>query len=169
MIKIVGTVSCQSAFSEPDPWIPLKVTWGDLAPAPRLYLFVSDPRQGYVELKIDPDSGALRGFVVINLPAMVDRELEPAIVRDRQIALLDLGNWPWKVTPDYSEPERLDIDIESSLACSSSHNRLVIWFSDEPIAKFLQVESIRIGVSSGGELVAIDSLLENVAENWLHG
>lgn len=59
---------CPPAVAATDAWIPLSLVWPIDSHASLLSIFVRDPRRGFVELKVHPDSGALVGFVIIDLP-----------------------------------------------------------------------------------------------------
>lgn len=169
-IRTDGAEPCRLALVDSDPWVPLTVVWADAVPAPRLRLYVRDPQQGYVELKVDPGSGGLRGIVVIDTPRLVDRE-QPggaAVVRD-MVPRLDLQMWPWKLTPDYREPLLEDVDVQCSLALSITDERFTVWFADDAVEKSLLAGSARVGISEGGGLVFIDVPLGGIASPWRNG
>lgn len=157
-IKVVSSVPSPPAVATVDPWIPLSVVWEIDPFVSPLYLFVHDPEQGYVELKIHPQSGALVGIVLIDLPRTADAEPatdDAAAARDSESPVLDLTLWSWKETPDYREPTRRDIDVEAALSLSSAEDMMSIWFEAKPVARFLQAGNARVGVSRDDELVVI--------------
>jgi hypothetical protein len=98
-----------------------------------LYLLVNGDQGGYVELKVDPNSGALCGLVVVDLPLYVERAVVPAeVLAGSNVPVLDLDIWEWKVTPDYKEPLKNHADDVSPLAHSHPDGALLLfpWVHD---------------------------------------
>ncbi|KAA2263020.1 hypothetical protein F0L68_11245 [Solihabitans fulvus] len=108
-----------------------------------------------MELKIAPDSGALLGLVMIDVPPKVDRAIDIEGNFETGVPVLDTKMWPWKVTPDYSEPEKRDIDSTEDLACSSGDDSFVLWFSSVAAIKYLRCGDVAVGMSSDDELVCM--------------
>lgn len=156
MLKVLNSVKCSGATSSADPWIPLTVSWQvDLRGGP-LYLFLTGRHGGFVELKVDPDSGALYALVIVDLPPVVDRRVESAQVEPGSLVpVFDLNLWEWKVTPDYREPSRRDIDVNSELAYSMTEDLLVLWFSESAVREYFACGDIRVGIAASGELVSV--------------
>lgn len=157
-IRILGSVPSPPAAITVDPWIPLSIRW-DIDPhVVPLYAYARDTEQGYVELKIHPESGALLGVVVIDLPRKVESLLAlegiPSIGAPAS-PVLDLMLWPWRETPDYREPSRRDIDLEVKLSHATSGDVLGIEFERRPVTRILQAGSARVCVSEDLALVAI--------------
>ena len=158
-IKVMSSVPSPPAVVTVDPYIPLSVVWGIDPSTSPLYLFVSDPEQGYVELKVHPGSGALVGFVVIDVPRRAGSE--PATtaaptVHPGESPVLDLSLWPWKETPDYWEPARRDIDRTTALSLASTADTMAIRFAAVPVVRSIEAGDARVGVSREGELVVIE-------------
>ncbi|MBW3084965.1 hypothetical protein KEM60_01156 [Austwickia sp. TVS 96-490-7B] len=157
-IRLLASAPSPAAKVAVDPWIPLSVVWDVEPDVSPLYLFVRDPDQGYVELKVHPESGALVGAVIIDLPRPDEhlRRLRGASTPQRsETAVLDLEIWPWKETPDYREPARRDIDVECPLSLTAASDQMTIWFSSLPVAQVLKAGPVEVGVSMEGELVAV--------------
>ena len=68
MVRTVGVAASTGAVLETDRWVPLMLEWDCVISDAPLNLFIKAPTHGFVELKIDPDTGALIGFVIIDLP-----------------------------------------------------------------------------------------------------
>jgi hypothetical protein len=157
-IRIVASAPSPAAKVAVDPWIPLSVVWDVEPNVSPLYLFVRDPDQGYVQFKVHPESGALVGAVVIDLPRTDEsaRLLRGATTaQGSETAVLDLEIWPWKENPDYRDPVRPDIDVVCPLSVTTSSDQLTIWFSNLPVACVLKAGPVEVGVSTEGELVAV--------------
>ncbi len=93
-----------------DPWISLIVKWGVENFGDLLHLLVRDPAQGYLELQVDPESGALVALILLNEPEEIGRAVDDvAQIRDFESPVLDLSIWPWKATPDYKEPAEFNV------------------------------------------------------------
>jgi hypothetical protein len=121
-----------------------------------LRLYITGASGGYVEMKLDPDSGALYEVVVVDLPPLVEREVEAAPVADRAVSpVLDRELWPWRITPDYREPMRRDIDITEELAYSRSSEVFSLLFSSSRVSSYLACENVKVGLSEDSELVSI--------------
>ncbi|NKY39062.1 hypothetical protein [Cellulomonas septica] len=166
MIATVGTAPCRTAVAAPDPWIPLDVVWGDDTPGARVYLYVTDPAGGFVELKVDPDSGELCELIVINLPRRVHRTLESAEVEEDRTAVVDLATWSWIAGSDPREPERPDVDVTGALTYSAEGDRVTLWFSDAPVERLLRTGPVRVGLARTGAIVAVEA---NLAGQPDHG
>ena len=156
MFKVLGGVECPGATASADPWIPLIVSWQVSLLGGPLYLYVTGNDGGYVELKVDPNSGALYALVIVDLPPMTDRTVEIGPLEAGSLSpIFDLGLWEWKVTPDYKEPAKCDIDATSPLNYSTPGDLFALWFSDVPIGRYLACGDARVGVSPSDELVNI--------------
>lgn len=157
-IRVVSTVPTPSAIATVDPWVPLSLVWEIDPSVVPLYLFVRDPVQGYVELKVHPESGALVGLVLIDLPREVAGQqcLESVErVSGSTTPALDLELWPWKETPDYREPARRDVDAEVALSLTSTDRTVAIWFGQDAVSRVLQAGDVQAGVSMDDELIVI--------------
>jgi hypothetical protein len=156
MFKVLDGVGCPGASASADPWVPLSVLWQISLRGGPLYCYVTGDDGGYVELKIDPDSGALCALIVIDLPPLVDRPIGEARIEPGSLSpVFDLELWEWKTTPDYKEPAKHDIDKVGTLARSTSGEFFVLWFAHCPVDRYLECGEARVGVSSDGELVNI--------------
>ena len=72
-----------------------------------LYLFLKDPTEGFIELKVHPENGALIQFTVIDLPRACHKERSVGQAPTQPgTATIARDMWPWTVTPDYREPAR---------------------------------------------------------------
>lgn len=141
-----------------DHLIPLSIAWPVVLDDAPLYLFVSDPRGGYVELKVDADTGALVGLVVIDLPSMIEREIPSEEAESTPgVPVLDVSLWPWRVTPDDREPLRRDIDLKQGLAYTLTADLCIVWFSRAVVDRFLVSGEVRVGISSADELVLVST------------
>ncbi|MEU7531753.1 hypothetical protein AB0A74_38880 [Saccharothrix sp. NPDC042600] len=156
MFKVLKSVECSVATASADPWIPLTVSWQLRLRGRPLYLCVTGDDGGYVELKVDPDSGALYALVLVDLPPLTDRPVEHAPVERESLSpVFDLDLWEWKITPDYKEPAKFDVDATSSLAYSTVGDLSALWFSCSPVGRYLECGEVRVGVSDIDELVSI--------------
>lgn len=156
MFKVIAGVECPGAEACADPWVPLSVSWQVMLRGGPAYLYVTGQNGGYIELKVDPDTGALYALIVVDLPPITSRIAEPAPVEGgSQSPVFDLGLWEWKVTPDYKELAKRDVDATSMLAHSTQGNFFVLWFSSSSVGRYLQCGGVRVGISRGGELVNV--------------
>ncbi|GIF69375.1 hypothetical protein Ais01nite_74100 [Asanoa ishikariensis] len=156
MFKVLNGVACPGATASADPWIPLTVSWAVSLRGGPLYLYVRGDDGGYVELKVDPDSGALYALVIVDLPQHVDRSVKDAPTKPDPLSpVFDLGLWEWKNTPDYKESAKRDTDATSTLAYSTPGNLFALWFSGSPVSSYLECGAVRVGVSDVDELVGI--------------
>lgn len=155
MVKVLASAGCYGATASADPWVPLTVSWQvDMRGGP-LYLYINGQDGGYVELNVDPDTGSLCDLVVVDLPPVVDRVPEAAPTDRALTPVLDLDLWEWKITPDYKEPGRRDIDAVSLLAHSMPGELFALWFSDLPVGRYLVCGEARVGISVSGDLVSV--------------
>ena len=96
MIVVAGARPCKDSAGElDDPWIPMKGTWYPRPDGQPAYLRVSGGDGGDLELKLDPDSGAMIQFVVIGAPRDVDAADQRGAaveVIDDVVPVLDLGD-----------------------------------------------------------------------------
>lgn len=156
MLRVLGQIECLGATASADPWIPLTVTWQVGLRGGPLYLYVTGQEGGYVELKIDPDSGGLYALVIVDLPPQIERNVGHARVETGlNTPVFDLGLWEWKVTPDYKEPVKHDIDVTSALGYSTPDDSFALWFSYSEVSHYLATGDVRVGVSLDGGLVTI--------------
>ncbi|GAB3661202.1 hypothetical protein GCM10028833_41200 [Glycomyces tarimensis] len=156
MLRVLGKASCSGVEATGDRWVPLAVYWGvNLRDGP-LYLFVTGREGGYIELKVDPNSGALYGLVIINLPPRSERAVEATgIEPESGVPVFDLELWDWKVTPDYREPAGRDAEMDSRLWYSTPSGHFALWFSSSAVRQYLTAGDVSVGVSSNEDLVCI--------------
>lgn len=156
MIKIVGAMTCQDVSYEADPYTPLTVSWRIRVDDAPLYLYVRGEDHGYVELKVDPKTLALCKLILIDLPPPTDRSLSSALEHEGGLSpVLDRAQWVWRVTPDYEEPLRRDVDITERLYYSKSRDTFVLWFCGAPSARYLACSNAIVGVSADNEMVCV--------------
>ncbi|EHR62592.1 hypothetical protein [Saccharomonospora cyanea] len=156
MLRVLGRAPSGLARSEADPWIPLKVFWEVRRPGVSLDLHITGRSGGFVEMRVDSESGALHELVGITLPPVTRRTLQEApVVEDMASPVLDRELWPWKVTPDYKEPERTNIDMSGELSVSTVEGDVVLWFSDLPVHGYIACGEVKVGCSSTSDLVCI--------------
>jgi hypothetical protein len=94
--------------------------------------------------------------VIVDLPPEVERVVDSAPAQfNSHSPVLDVGLWEWKITPDYKEPSKHDIDVTSSLAYSTPRDLFALWFSDAPVSRYLACGETRVGVSASDEPVNI--------------
>ena len=74
MVEVLGETAAASVSVETDQWVPLTVKWDTPNTGQALFPYFEDPGEGFVELKIDSDTGALLGFVILNLPQTDGKE-----------------------------------------------------------------------------------------------
>ena len=156
MFKVLGGAECPGATASADPWIPLTVSWQVSLLGGPLYLYVTGSDGGYVELKVDPNSGALYALVIVDLPPLIDRTVESGPSEAGSLSpVFDLGLWEWKVTPDYKEPAKPDIDATIPLSYSTPGDLFALWFSGASTGRYLACGDARAGLSRRDELVNI--------------
>lgn len=157
MIAVVGSIECAGSTVSADPWIPLKISWEIALEGQPLYLFVSGDSGGYVELKIDPNSGALYGLVLLESPPQTPRSISQAVKStNHRVPLVDLDLWDWRVTPDYREPTGRDAEMTCQLGQSAFNDALRIWFSSEPVLELLRCQDATVGIGAHGDLVVVE-------------
>lgn len=158
MVRTVGASQSGGASVETDPWIPLSVTWASTLSDMPLYLFLKDPTEGFIELKVHPENGALIQFTVIDLPRACHKERSVGQAPTQPgTATIARDMWPWTVTPDYREPARRRLDITCPLTSSVSGQRLTVWFSDDSPTAHLTTDEVTVTISQAGTLLAISA------------
>jgi hypothetical protein len=156
MFKVLDGLECPRATTSADPWIPLAVSWQVSLRGGPLYLYISGHEGGYVELKVDPDSGALYALVIVDLPPVIERAVDEAlIVPGSRSPVFDVDLWEWKVTPDYKEPAERGLDATSVLGYSTPGDLFALWFSESAVSRYFECGEARVGVSDVDELVSI--------------
>jgi hypothetical protein len=156
VIRVVGAVAYDSVHVEADPWIPLKVSWQLTMRTGLLNLYVRGSDGGYVEIRVDSQTGALAELVVIDDPPECPVPCSPpAAPLETGVPTLDRAMWEWRTTPDYTEPVSRDISIEQRLFYSTSESLVALRFADTEVARSLGSEDAQVGVSVDGELVCI--------------
>lgn len=156
MITTIGVAASTGTVLATDRWVPLMLEWDCIISDTPLYLFIKDPTHGFVELKIDRDTGALIGFVIIDLPHEdgQGRTLH-AVPSKPGSPIIDRDLWPWKVTPDYREPANRDLDMTLPLASSVHDDRLTVWIGDGQPEVNLTTEDVTVTIGHDGTLLAI--------------
>ena len=155
-VLTVGVTASTGAVIETDWWVPLMLEWHCIISDAPLNLFIKDPMYGFVELKIDPDTGALIGFVIIDLPHedAQGRTLH-GVHSEAGAPIVDRDMWPWKVTPDYREPAKRNLDMTLPLASSVHDDRLTVWIGDGQPEVNLTTEDVHVTIGRDGALLAI--------------
>jgi hypothetical protein len=157
MIAVVGSVPCANALVSYDPWIPLKISWQLPRLDQPLYLRVSGEAGGELELKVDPDSGALLAVIVITAPPEGEPliELPAAVDPNGRTPVLDKAQWEWKETPDRVEPINRVATTRARLGLARQGDVHTLVFSDEAVAEYVSCGSVRVGVAADGALVNV--------------
>ncbi|MFC8190475.1 hypothetical protein ACFUMH_02295 [Cellulomonas sp. NPDC057328] len=166
-IHVVGVEDCSTVLVRSDPWVPLTVVWSGAESSAELVLYLRDPHEGYVKVNVDADSGALRRLVLIHMPAFVDHQQQSVALREDLVPALDRHMWPWKETPDYSEPVHSYIDVRMRLTYSITDGRFVLWLGESELVEWLQVGPVRLGLSGAGGLMSVDVPVGHLDESWL--
>ena len=158
MIGVKSGPSSPTATAEIDPYIALTVNWSIGRRGDALNLFVQDPDQGYVELSVDSRTGELFHFVVIDEPRRVEPRADTSSVQVHQSSVVvDRRLWPWKVTPDYTEPSNRAADLTMPLRMTSNDHSIAVRFSQSPVAEYFIAGTVRVGATARGELAVIDA------------
>ncbi|WP_165449446.1 hypothetical protein [Krasilnikovia cinnamomea] len=155
MINVVGHAECVGVDVETDPWIALNVSWQVKSRSDTLYLMITGLEGGYVELKVNSMDGALVELVVVDEPpAGVGYDGLPELKDESQclVPTLDLNNWSWRRTPDYSEPKERVSRAASKLGMSVREKIVTLRLSESDPVEFIGGGPVRIGLSAGGEL-----------------
>jgi hypothetical protein len=63
--------------------------------------------------------------------------------------------WPWKVTPDYSEPALYALDWEAQLSTTLTPDSLAIWFSEKSVYRSIRSGKVHVGVSKDDDFVVV--------------
>ena len=69
--------------------------------------------------------------------------------------IIDRDMWPWKVTPDYREPAKRNLDMTLPLASSVHDDRLTVWIGDGQPEVNLTTEDVHVTIGRDGALLAI--------------
>lgn len=149
VIFVVGSVACDAADVESDPWIPLKVSWWPRGPRQPLYLRVSGSSGGEIELKVDPANGALIQIVVIDAPPVVEAGVGAGFVpalEAKRTAVLDVSEWSGDGTIR---------ETVSRLSLIHGHGAVEVRFDDALAASRLQCDDVAVDVSADGALVSV--------------
>ncbi|HEY8374683.1 MAG TPA: hypothetical protein VIL00_18285 [Pseudonocardiaceae bacterium] len=163
MIKVVKRVECGGVEVENDPYIVLDVSWRVKARADTLYLMVRGLEGGYVELKVNSTDGALVELIVIERPPEVDGFDNLPVSGSGQGCLtpaLDLDLWPWKITPDYSEPAVKIARVESKLGMCIRAGVVTLMLSGADPVEFIGGGPVRVGIGQNGEMACVVAVLE---------
>ncbi|MDO5082437.1 MAG: hypothetical protein Q4D89_03410 [Arachnia propionica] len=155
-VRTVGVAASTGTVIETDRWVPLMMEWDCVISDAPLYLFIRDPADGFVELKIDPDTGALIGFVIIDLPQKDDRgRTLHGVPTKVGTPVVDRDMWPWKVTPDYREPAKRNVDMTLPLASSVDDDHLTVWIGEGQPEVNLTTGDVAVTIGRDGALLAI--------------
>ncbi|QPL06037.1 MULTISPECIES: hypothetical protein [Actinomyces] len=156
VVRTVGVAPSTGTLIETDRWVPLMMEWDSVISDAPLYLFIREPADGFVELKIDPDTGALIGFVIIDLPQEDGRgRTLHGVPAKAGTPVVDRDMWPCKVTPDYREPAKRNVDMSLSLASSVDDNCLTVWIGEGQPEANLTTEDVAVTIGRDGALLAI--------------
>lgn len=155
MIQTTGTAPCQGSTAECDPWVPLRISWHDNGRQP-LYLMVTGTNGGYVEIKVDPETGALVGLTVIDLPPMVAGPAPETSgsTEEAVVPTLDVTLWPHR---DQLATDRRVARAECGLGACPSPGRFTLVFSAEPSSRRTQCGGTTVELSASGELTRVIS------------
>lgn len=157
-IRTIGEWEFDAVHIESDYYIPFKVTWWPKSRALPLVMMIKGSNGGYVELKVDPDTGALLAVIAVTSPPVLTEDPRPTRkvgdVRQGKGARLSIAPWPQDV-PTHGWNV---LHVESQeLAMYRAGDVTVLRFSQEPVATWLGNRHVVVGVSKNGSLVTVES------------
>ncbi|WP_413799201.1 hypothetical protein [Streptomyces iranensis] len=158
MPRVLDWLECGDAVLESDPWIEFKVIWDAAGPRQPLYWIIDGAYGGSVEVKVDPDTGALLQVIVIDSPPSAPsvERVGVAEVADRSVPVIDRTEWGVKDNPDYSEPAVRKVQSVEELSFSRHGGRLALGFSSvKPVVRLIRCGQVSVGVSEDGMLCEV--------------
>lgn len=159
-IQIVGEWEYEFVQDESDYYIPFSVSWWPRKPTFPLSMMITGVEGGYVELKVDPDTGGLLEVIAIITPPLLAEDPRPARVmsdvREGKSARLSRSLWPQACRPDSWNVIRVAVQ---DLALYQAADVAVLRFSQEPIVRWLGDRHVVIGVSKDGALATVETNL----------
>lgn len=161
IIRVIGEETCGSAEVESDQWIPLKVSWWPRRQVLPLYLRVTGTRGGEIELKADPDTGALLQLIVIDAPPVAAvSSMEPAWpddVRVKRTPILDRS--VWGARDKGGNTETRPVAVAHDLMFNRGAETAVLRFSESPVAEYIRCDDVVVGISADRLLVNVEARL----------
>jgi len=163
MINVIGEDDCGSAEVESDQWIPLKVSWWPRRQVRPLYLRVTGTNGGEIELKVDPDTGALLQLIVIDEPpaAAAAGSRDPAWPDDalvKRTPTLDRSVWGG-CDKGGAATETRPLFVVHDLMFERRAETAVLRFSKSPVAEYIRCDDVAVGVSAERMLVTVEARL----------
>ncbi|MBG6099515.1 hypothetical protein [Nocardioides luteus] len=152
LISVIGTVECTGAEVESDPWIPLKISWWPRGPRQPLYLRVSGANGGEVELKVDPDNGALIQMIIITQPLVVTvargESAEQRRIAERTV-VLDRSRW--------AEDGSIVKNVQD-LVLVRDQGAAELRFADAEVVSRVWCGDVVVGLSAESSLISIGAV-----------
>jgi hypothetical protein len=156
VIRVAGESACSGSMVEFDPWIPLSITWLPRPLGHLFYLRASGSRGGDVELKVDPETGALVQVVVITAPPALDG-----------IGEIDLPAEPEYLVPVMDGSFEGSVEsLTADLGFLRTKDHLRLSFTDRNPSRYLWCGGIRVGVTDDGILIDVVATLQLSANVW---
>lgn len=154
MLKIEGLAPCAGSAVEVDPWVPLKVSWHGNRDSQPFYLLVTGAPDGYVELKVHPESGALLSLTIIDLPVEVQHaKIEaPGDIVDSFVPVFDVAAWG---DANQLSPGKRVVRSQSEMTYSKTPEGVVLGFSDEVPESRVRCGPVAIDMSGSGSLIRL--------------
>jgi hypothetical protein len=157
LIKVIGSLPCEGVSVEDDPWIPMKITWLPRPAGKPLYLRVSGSRGGEVEFKVDPLSGALVQFIVIDEPpaieGLIGRSFDHST--ENRVPVLDVGMWTTIDNGTKSDFSSRPISISIDMYCWRLSGRIGVVFDKVESQNIIRSDEISVLIGADMELVEI--------------
>ncbi|GGS78760.1 hypothetical protein [Streptomyces cinerochromogenes] len=157
MIKAIGVTNCTAVETESDPYIPLTVTWINESRLQPLYWRITGEAGGELEIKVDPQSGAIRELVVIDEPPRtVDTGL-PQLPHEAGtgIPVFDCSPWGDSTKPDYSDFRSRVITSSEAVSFLKGDDTATLLFTANQTARVLTCENVEIHLAGDGALSAV--------------
>lgn len=151
-MRVTGSSVGGSVEVEVDEWIPLKASWWPRRQIQPFYVRISNVRgRGEAEFKLDPESGSLLQFILIEEPPIEEGSIpEPTPLEDPAIPIFDLKSWE---RGDDLEGAVVSVDLDLSLIRSG--NAIYVGFCHAVPATKISSGPVEFQVSQSGELVAL--------------
>ncbi|NXY93105.1 hypothetical protein HYE82_01445 [Streptomyces sp. BR123] len=107
-----------------------------------------------MEIKVDPETGALVGLTVIDLPTTVDSAAPETSGRTEEavVPTLDVALWPHR---DQLATDRRVARAECDLGHGRSPGRFALVFSAEPSSRRTRCGGTTVELSANGELTRV--------------
>ncbi|MGW5677902.1 hypothetical protein ACWEV4_22910 [Streptomyces sp. NPDC003860] len=155
-LRIIDEIPCASVEFEFDSTIPLQISWGvSNQYVQPVYAVFSGVSGGYVEIRVNPQTGALLEVTVVDAPpgTKFDDIGHSGSIEMGMVPVFDLDAWGERLH-GFSTGERA-LRGAMNLKSVTDGNRYVIKFSEDSAVKRICCGVVSVGVSADGLMTDI--------------